>query len=163
MGLLKRERKQEPAREILPAPVQLREGQRHPFQLIDGYIPLHRPEFALYRSIREAIPVVDAAILKMIRLTGGVTAACNDKRAEKELNDFLRSVPVGWNQKGIQTFLDCYLDCLLTCGRAVGEIVPSQDGREIAAVLCGNVSDIEIKEMDSPLQILLARKRRDPL
>ena len=41
-----------------PAPVQLRPADRHPFSLIDGYVPLHQPEFSLYRAIREAVPVV---------------------------------------------------------------------------------------------------------
>ena len=111
-----------------PAPVQLRPADRHPFSLIDGYVPLHQPEFSLYRAIREAVPVVDAAVLKLVRLAGGVGVTCQDKEAERALNHFLRTVPVGWNQKGIQAFLDSYLDCLLTCGRAVGEIVPSRDG-----------------------------------
>lgn len=142
-----------------PGPVQLRPAQRHPFQMLGGYVPLHQPAFSLYRAIREAIPVVDAAVLKLVRLAGGVGVACQDKRAEEELNQFLRTVPAGWNQRGIQTFLDSYLDCLLTCGRAVGEIVPSRDGREIAAVLCGNVSDVEVKVGDSPLDQKLALRR----
>lgn len=158
MGFWKNRGKEEAIR---PVPVQLRPADRHPFGMLDGYVPLHQPEFSLYRAIREAIPVVDAAMLKLVRLTGGVEALCQDKRAERELNHFLRTVPVGWNQKGIQAFLDSYLDCLLTCGRAVGEIVPSRDGREIAAVLCGNVSDIQVKEGDSPLEILLALRKPD--
>ena len=144
-----------------PAPVQLRPADRHPFSLIDGYVPLHQPEFSLYRAIREAVPVVDAAVLKLVRLAGGVGVTCQDKEAERALNHFLRTVPVGWNQKGIQAFLDSYLDCLLTCGRAVGEIVPSRDGRDIAAVLCGRVSDVQVKEGDSPLEVLLALRRPD--
>lgn len=156
MGLWKG-RKQEA--QAPPGPVQLRPAQRHPFQMLNGYVPLHQPAFSLYRAIREAIPVVDAAVLKLVRLAGGVGVACQDKWAEEELNQFLRTVPAGWNQRGIQTFLDSYLDCLLTCGRAVGEIVPSRDGREIAAVLCGNVSDVEVKVGDSPLDQKLALRR----
>ncbi len=156
MARFKRGRKEETA--LPPAPVQLRPGEHHPFRLIDGYRPLHEPEFGLYRSIREAVPVVDAAILKLIRLAGGLRVFCQDKRAEQELQEFLRTVPAGWNQRGIQSFLDSYLDSLLTCGRAVGEIVPSRDGREIAAVLCGDVSQVQVKENGSPLEILLARK-----
>ena len=129
-----------------PAPPQLRPAERHPFALIDGYVPLHEPAFDLYRAIREAVPVVDAAIRKLVRLAGGVGVTCPDKGVEAALNHFLRTVPAGWNQQGIQAFLDSYLDCLLTCGRAVGEIVPSRDGREIAAVLCGRVSDIQVRE-----------------
>lgn len=159
MGLWKG-RKQRPT-ETEPGAVQLRPAQHHPFQMIDGYVPLHQPEFSLYRAIREAVPVVDAAVMKLVRLAGGVGVVCKEKQVEEELNQFLRTVPTGWNQKGIQSFLDSYLDCLLTCGRAIGEIVPSRDGREIAAVLCGNISDIEVKEGDSPLELRLALRRPD--
>ena len=31
-------------------------------------------EIRLYRAVREAVPVVDAAIYKLIRMVGGVTA-----------------------------------------------------------------------------------------
>ncbi len=141
--------------------VQVRPAQTHPFRRMDGYVPLHRPEFSLYRSIREAIPVVDAALLKLVRLAGGVTVTCGDKAVEKKLGDFLRTVPAGWRQQGLQSFLDSYLDCLLTCGRAVGEIVPTADGREIAAVLCGSVTDVEVRAGESPLDIRLARREKD--
>ena len=61
--------------ETAAGPVQLRGGERHPFALLDGYVPLHEPAFGLYRAIREAVPVVDAAILKLVRLAGGVSVA----------------------------------------------------------------------------------------
>ena len=147
--------------ETAVGPVQLRGGERHPFALIDGYVPLHEPAFGLYRAIREAVPVVDAAVLKLVRLAGGVRVTCADKALEKRLGEFLRTVPVGWNQVGIQAFLDSYLDCLLTCGKAVGEVVPTRDGRGVAAVLCGNVSDVQIKEGETPLDGKLARKESD--
>ena len=117
--------------------VQLRSGGRSTFGRLESYVPLLDGETALYREVREAVPVVDAAICKLIRLTGGVRVACGNERAEQGLQRFLCEVPVGRGQRGINAFLDCYLDSLLTCGRAVGEIVPDAEGREIAAVLCG--------------------------
>ena len=74
------------------AAAQLRDTGRHPFTMMDGYVPLHHGEIALYRSIREAVPVVDAAIGKLVRLCGGVSVACRDRRAQEELNRFLRTV-----------------------------------------------------------------------
>jgi len=119
--------------------------------MMDGYVPLRTGELALYRAIREAVPVVDAAVVKIIRLTGGVTASCPDKTAEAGLREFLETVPTGRGQRGINSFVDCYLDSLITCGRAVGEIVTR--GRSgIAALLCGNAEDIEIREGNSPLE-----------
>ena len=116
--------------------VQLRSGGRSTFGRLESYVPLLDGETALYREVREAVPVVDAAICKLIRLTGGVRVACGNERAEQGLQRFLCEVPVGRGQRGINAFLDCYLDSLLTCGRAVGEIVPDAEGREIAAGLC---------------------------
>ena len=136
---------------MAPAAVQLRNGEKHPFGMLSDYVPLRRGETQLYRAVREAVPVVDAAIYKLIRMSGGVSARCGDKRAEAALKEFLRTVPVGRGQFGINAFLDCYLDSLLTCGQAVGEILPGHENREIAALLCGRVEDIELREGDSPL------------
>ena len=137
------------------AAAQLRDAGRHPFVQMDAYVPLHCGEIALYRAIREAVPVVDAAICKLVRLCGGVKVVCRDGRAQEGLDRFLRTVPVGRGQRGIQSFLDQYLDSMIVCGRAVGEIVPARDGRDVAAVLCGDVGRVEIREGDSPLDFSL--------
>ena len=139
-------------REPVAFEVQLRNGERHPFALLREYTPLRNPESRLYRAVREAVPVVDAAVYKLIRMTGGVTVRCEEKTAETMLGEFLRTVPTGRGQFGINAFLDCYLDSLLTCGQAIGEIVPAVGNREIAALLCARVEDIEIREGDNPLE-----------
>ena len=136
-------------------PVQLRDAGRHPFGMLEGYTPLRSGEIRLYRAVREAVPVVDAAIYKLIRMAGGITAVCGDRTAERELREFLRTVPVGRGQYGLSAFLDGYLDSLLTCGQAVGEIVPARGNRDIAAILCGRVEDIEIREGDNPLDFTI--------
>lgn len=137
------------------ADVQLRSGERHPFGMLRGYTPLRNGEIRLYRAIREGVPVVDAAIYKLIRMTGGITAICGDPQAERALREFLRTVPVGRGQQGINAFLERYLDSALLSGYAVGEIVPAAGGREIAALLCGRSEDIEIREGDNPLDFVL--------
>lgn len=139
-------RKKQPS----PPTVQLRTGGKHPFGAFDGYVPMGGGDMRLYRAIREAVPVVDAAVMKIIRLTGGFSVKSPDRAAQDGLREFLRTVNVGRGQVGIGAFIDQYLDSMITCGRAVGEIVTRGD-REIAAVLCGNVADIQIKEGATPL------------
>ena len=138
--------------------VQLRDGGRHPFGMLDGYVPLRNGEIALYRSIREAVPILDAAIWKLIRLAGGVAVKCGEPAAQAGLERFLRTVPTGRGQRGIQSFLDCYLDSMLTCGRGVGELVLDCQGREIAALLCAGPEQVEIREGDSPLDFQLCAR-----
>ena len=135
--------------------VQLRDGERHPFGMLERYVPLRNGEFELYRSIREAVPVIDAAIWKLVRLAGGVRVRCAEAAAQEGLDRFLRQVNTGRGQRGLQAFLDEYLDTMITCGRAVGEIVLDWRRGEIAAVLCGDPAGVEIQEGKSPLEFTL--------
>ena len=148
-------------RGVAASAAQLRDAGRHPFLQMDGYVPLSRGETALYRAIREAVPVVDAAVCKLVRLCGGVGVTCRDERAQEGMERFLRTVPVGRGQRGIQSFLDQYLDAMLVCGRGVGEIVPSRDGRAIAALLCADPDRVAIREGDSPLDVTLCARDSD--
>ena len=124
---------------------QIVRGDPPPFGLWRGYTPLRTGDKQLYRAIREAVPLVDACICKIIRLCGGVSAECEDPRADRELKRFLEQVDVGRGQRGINAFLDQYMDSLLVLGQAVGEIVPAADQRDVAAVLCGRVEDVHIQ------------------
>lgn len=137
------------------AAAQLRDGTRFPLSSLAAFTPARSGEIRLYRAVRESVPLVDAAIGKIIRLVGGVDVKCSDAGAERQLREFLRTVPVGRNQVGINAFLEAYLDSMITCGYAVGEIVPSRDRGAIAAVLCGRAEDIEIREGASPLEFTL--------
>ena len=49
-----------------PVTVQLRDGEYHPFGILGSCVPLSSAETRLYRAVREAVPVVDAAIYKLI-------------------------------------------------------------------------------------------------
>lgn len=146
---MKRKRK-----ESTPTAVcQLRSGESHPFSALRRYTPLGGGEAQMYRQVREAIPVLDAAVCKLVRLTGGFQVSCQNARAEAALEEFLRNMPCGRGQTGIDCFLSGYLDSLLTYGRAVGEIIVSR-GR-VRAVCWGDVTSLEIQEGDSPLELVI--------
>ena len=147
-------KKTEPAMEAAATP-QIKRGDTPPFGLLGGYSPLHAGDKQLYRAIREAVPLVDACIYKIIRLCGGVTAECGDPGADRELKQFLEQVDVGRGQRGVNAFLDQYLDSMLVFGQAVGEIVPAAGNRDIAALLCGRVEDVQVQENGGPLDFLL--------
>ena len=141
-----------------PAPVvQVRRSEGHPFGVLDRYVPLRAGEIALYRAIREGVPIVDAAIWKLTRLCGGVGVRCENRQAQAGLEEFFRTVDVGWGQRGVQAFLDRYLDDLFTCGHALGEVVLTGDGKDIAALLCADPEQVEVKLGDSPLDFRLCR------
>ena len=90
------------------------------------------PQSRLYYALRENVPVLDAAISKLVRLTGDFTVCCSDKNAQRAIERFARCVPVSGHQIGLSAFVASYFDQLLTCGTAVGEIVTDEDGQATA-------------------------------
>lgn len=107
-------------------------------------------EKELYDRLRNAVPVIDAALMKIIRLTGGFKVICSDERFQPELDFFLENVPVGLTGKSISTFADNFLDSILTYGSAVGEIVPDSSGKCIAGLWNGDVSKVRITSGENP-------------
>lgn len=132
---------------------QLRCGDTHPFGAMRGFVPLGGGEERVYREMREAIPVLDAAVGKMVRLCGGFQAKCGGPEAQKKLNAFLEMMPCGRGQMGIESFLSGYLDSLLTYGRAVGELVVA--GGRLRAVCWGDVTTLEVQEGENALETVL--------
>lgn len=107
---------------VAAAAAQLRGGMQSPF---GAGLPAVPPgEAQLYRAMRQSLPVLDAAIGKLVRLSGGFTV--RSAQQQTALNEFLRTVPCGRGQTGIHSFLSAYLDSLLTYGRAVGEMLVAQ-------------------------------------
>lgn len=132
------------------------EAQRergHPFSMLDGYVPLSDPETKLYEAIREGVPVVDSAIQKVVRLSGGFSVLCQSSRAQQALDRFVQQVQVGGSGKGLEQFAAAYLDSLLTYGNAVGEIVLTRDRKSIAGLYLAPLEQVEIRQGKTPLEV----------
>ena len=147
---MKRKKKESAA---VTAVCQLRNGTAHPFGFLRSFTPLGGGEERVYREMREAIPVLDAAVGKMVRLCGGFQVQCRNPQAQEKLNTFLQMVPCGHGQMGIDSFLSGYLDSLLTFGRAVGDMVVA--GGKLRAVCWGDVNALEVQEGDNALETVL--------
>lgn len=107
-----------------------------------------------YGTLRRQVPVIDAAIAKIVRLTGGFSVLSSDERYQSSLDDFVRNVPVGLTSASLPSFIDSYLDSLLTYGNAAGEIVFDSEELCIAG-LCNadpHMIRIEEKSSDEPFE-----------
>ena len=124
------------------------------FGAMESYQPLC-PQKRLYELMREAIPLIDASIAKIIRLVGSFQVHCENKQAERALSDFLTHIPLGAHQFGIDTFLGRFLDSLLTYGSAVGEILYTTDGKYPAALLNHSVDCLVFLKNDNPLNTVM--------
>ncbi|MBR5683970.1 MAG: serine/threonine protein phosphatase [Ruminococcus sp.] len=111
---------------------------------------VHPCEKELYDRLRYAVPIIDAAIMKIIRLTGGFRVKCSDESCQQELDSFLENVPVGLTGRSVGCFADNFLDSLITYGSAVGEIVTDNACQRIAGLWNGDISRIRIASGADP-------------
>lgn len=116
--------------------------------------------FELYSSIREAVPIIDAAISKIVRLLGDFTVECEDKDIENELEYFLSRIQVNTCSRGINEFMNAYLNQLLTYGTAIGEIILDPEMEEIRALYNADLRDVELKSNSNPLELLVCTKNK---
>ena len=114
------------------APVLLPAARPQQAQLPLKTPPDPRCEWPLYDALRYAVPVVDAALRKIVRLSGGFRLTADDPDAQAILDRFADTVPVNGAGVSLQLFADQMLDSLLTYGNAVGEMLPDENGAPAA-------------------------------
>ncbi len=132
-------------------PVKLPEVQTAVRDRMDEF-PVQLYSYGLFERVRRTVPIVDAAISKMVRLIGTFRVECGDERLQEELDTFLREVKVGLTGQSVYSFMDRYLDSLLVYGNAVGEIVMDRQGQHIAGLWTGKITDVGVRAGAHPLE-----------
>lgn len=136
----------------------------HPFGILDKYscaAPASNAEFKLYKSLREAVPVIDAAISKILRLTGEFSIKSKNDELEQKLNKFITNVKVNSSGLGANSFIMNHLDQLLTYGTAVGEIVVDTNKEDIVALYNAPLENVELTTDKSPIELKICKKNPD--
>lgn len=110
-------------------------------------------ERELYTSLRESVPVIDAAIWKLIRLLGSFHVTVSGRENQRLVDDFVSNVRVNGSEMGLNSFIYCYFDSLLTYGEAVGEMIPNRGANGIEALYNASLDDVEIIADGSPLNL----------
>ena len=103
-----------------------------------------------YETLRSQVPILDACIGKIVRLTGGFKLVCEDERYQTELEEFMDTIPVGISGSSLNTFMDIHLDQLLTYGKAIGEILIDPKTKQVCGIYNADPTHFEVKEGETP-------------
>ena len=154
---LRKKKKAESGENVLAVPQTGKNG--HPFLSLSSYVPGFSNDAVLFKSLREAVPIIDAAIGKLVRLLGTFKVKCENEYAEESLECFLSEVDVGGTRKGIYAFVSSFFDELLTFGTAVGEIVT--DGVQIRSLYLSDLKNVSLKAGENPLEIIVSAQNEN--
>ncbi len=127
----------------------------HPFHRLNQYVPLGTQKYELYTSLREGVPIIDAALDKIVRLIGDFSVVCDDETVGSQLNSFMADVRSNGCNTGIKSFLSVYLNQLLTYGTSVGEVILTGDGRSIYSLYNAPLKDLELVRADNNVDTLV--------
>lgn len=130
--------------------VQTSLNSSHPYYQLSSYMPINAKS-KVYSQLRNAVPILDSAINKIVRLTEGFSFETGNEKVNLMINSFFDTVNVGGNQKGLTAFISNYLNQLLTYGTAVGEIILGYDG--IYALYNSELSSIELKRAENGIDV----------
>ncbi len=90
----------------------------HPFSVIENYSPRADFEMKLYSTLKEAVPIIDAAISKIVRLVGDFKISCEDKDIEYEINKFMSNIQVNaWSEQFYSNAFKSAFNLWYSCGR----------------------------------------------
>ena len=116
-----------------------------------------RMERSLYSSLRESVPIIDAALGKIVRLMGSFSIVTDNGSAQVAADDLLKNVRVNGSSQGLMSFVTAYLDSLLTYGEAVGEMLLCPDLCGVYALYNASPDDAVIVAGSSPMELVVCR------
>lgn len=141
MGLFRKEKKPESTAQAVSVP-----------QTMDRYANMTQYfSGELFENLRKNVPIIDAAIERLIRLIGEFTVKTDDINTDRMLENLFDTINIGGTSCGINSFTTQYLDRLLTYGTAICEIVPTTDYKNIALYIA------------NPRSVTLKRNKQKPL
>ena len=144
--------KPENGKECFPVPQTYK--STHPYSHLGNIFSSPKNHFKVYSELREAVPVIDAAIMKLVRLIGSFHVECFNKRAQWELDSFLQSIKVSSSSAGINSFISVFFEQLLTYGTAVGEIIADNSG--IVSLYNADINTLELSFGRNPLETVVS-------
>ncbi|MCM1114364.1 MAG: phage portal protein [Clostridium sp.] len=147
MGLFNQKKK---SSSLTASAVQTSSKATHPYFQLAAHIPLNSMS-RVYAQLRQAVPIIDAAVHKIVRLTEGFKFETGSELLDEKINSFFDTVNVGGNQQGLSAFVSNYLNQLLTFGTAIGEIVMSSSG--IYALYNSELESIELKRNENGIDV----------
>lgn len=150
LGFIGRKKKALPTVQTVPS-------VRTNSSLLSGFEAQTEFERELYSTLREAVPVIDAALSKLVRLMGSFRIIADDKSCQHLLDELMSDVVTNGGSLGAGSFVSAYLDSLLTYGEAVGEMVV--DDNRIVGLYNAGLDDVEIRANKSPLELMICTRK----
>jgi len=137
-----------------------RDGQGPYTAYFSNYIA-RKVEPSFYEFLREAIPIIDGAINRLVVLDGHLEVVGDNEALVEEIQEWVYNVQVNDIQKGLQAFHQNFTNEAFEQGFALGEFVTNSDRTDIVGLRVGDSKYIRFKRSQTGLD-MYQRADNDP-
>ncbi len=106
-----------------------------------------------YEFLREAIPIMDAAIWRLVSLDGHIIVEGDNDSLVDEIQDWIDNVPVNDLQTGLQSWHQNYSNEAFEQGFALGEFVASKQRNDIVGLRVADSKFIKFNRTPKEMEI----------
>lgn len=128
-------------------------GQGPYTQYFNNYIA-RKVEPWFFEFLREAIPIIDAAINRLVSLDGHIEVAGQSEALKDEIQDWMDNINVNDVQRGLQAFHQSLTNEGFEQGFGLGEFVANQRRNDIVQLRTADSKYIKFRRISSGLEIL---------
>lgn len=128
------------------------DGQGPFTSFFNSFLP-RKVEGSFYEFLREAIPIIDAAINRLVNLDGHIEITGENEALVDEIQEWFYNVRVNDVQKGVQAFHQSFTSEAFEQGFAVGEFIADRKRTDIVGLRVGDSKYISFKRTPSGIEI----------
>lgn len=122
----------------------------------DTYLPT-KYNLPLYDVIRESIPLIDVAIIKLVRLIGDFDfETFGNDSLRRKLEAFREKVKINYYQTGLDDYIYQVSDAAFAYGFSVGELVPNSIITNVERLKIGDSKTFKFKKDGNRLVLVQA-------
>lgn len=103
---------------------------------------------SFYEFLRESIPVIDAAIWRLVALDGHIVVKGNNTALVEEIQEWLYNVPVNDVQRGLQAFHQALSNEAFEQGFGLGEFITDKKRGDIVSLRVADSKSIKFSRED---------------
>ena len=129
-----------------------RDGQGPYTRIFANHIP-RRADPYFFEFLRESIPIIDAAINRLVTLDGHIEVTGDNGPLVEEIKDWVYNVPVNDVQKGLQAFHQNLTNEAFEQGFVLSEFVPNKARNDIEQLRVGDSKFISFKRSPTGLEM----------
>lgn len=139
--------------------VQARQSYISPYANTTAY--LAQPQDAdVFRIMRQAIPILDTAVDKLVMLTGSCQIVWDSERVQEEWDTWVESVRLAPLSRGFNSWLNGMQGRALMFGTGASEIVPDAAGRDIYGLQFISPNSLRMRpDPENPLDVIVAQQQ----